>query len=253
MDKAARSCYTLAPTMKMRSLAIFAALAALAAACSPPKYVDYRSVSRDFTVAVPWGWNVIADADHDAFSQVTFIGPFDVDFYLGAPSLSVRWYGNYRPHRMRDGRLEMYSGADDFIRQTLDQVYGKDALVYGRGKREDGGRALVGKGQPIPEITLRDSGLTAKYFAVVSPTPAPAGVTIGTALDDKGRHLNLRYHEYAVVPIVDGFYVLCYPATSAGHDKGMDRFEALIGTFHPYTAGPGGPKIKIPGPRSSAN
>ena len=239
----------------MRALAIFAAAAAFAAACSPPKYVTYKSVSNDFKAAVPWGWNVLADADYDAFSQVTFIGPFDVDFYLGAPTLSVRWYKPYRPHRLRGGRLEMYANSDDFIKQTLNDVYGKKAIVYGVGFREDGGRVLVDKTHPIPTFPLKESGLPAKFFGVLSPTPAARGVTIGTETDDEGRPVNVRYHEYAVVPIVvdgreKGFYVLCYPATQAGHDKGMDRFRALYNTFHPLTAGPGGEKILLPGPQA---
>lgn len=243
--------------MKTRVLAICAALAALAAACSPPKYVTYRSVSNDFTVAAPWGWNVIADADHDSFSQVTFIGPLDVDFYLGAPTLSARWYKPYRPHRLRDGSLEMYASSDDYIRQTLADVYGKDAIVYGVGAREDGGRALVDKAHPIPTFALKESGLPAKFFGVLSPTPASRGVTLGTETNDEGRRVNVREHEYAVVPIVvdgreEGFYVLCYPATQAGHDKGLDRFRAFYNTFHPLTAGPGGGKIRVPGPQAKS-
>ncbi|HEX4048758.1 MAG TPA: hypothetical protein VH309_13025 [Elusimicrobiota bacterium] len=244
--------------MRMRVFAIFAVLGALAAACSPPKYADYKSVSGDFTVAAPWGWNVLADADHDSFSQVTFIGPFDMDYYLGAPSLSVRWYKPYRPHRLRNGSYEMYANSDDFIRQTLKDVYGKDAIVYGVGKREDGGRMLVDKAHPIPTFYLKDSGLPAKFFAVLSPTPAPQGITIGTEVNEKGARMNARYHEYVVVPIDDpdsgreeGFYVLCYPATMLAHDKGIDRFRALYNTFHPYTAGPGGEKILLHRPPES--
>jgi hypothetical protein len=242
--------------MKMRALMVFAAAAALAAACAPPKYAEYKSVSDDFTVAAPWGWNVIADADYDAFSQVTFIGPRDDDFYMGGPSLSVRWYKPYRPHRLRDGRVEMYSSSDDFIKQTLNDVYGKDAIVYGVGLREDGGRALVDKTHPIPTFPLKESGLPAKFFGVLSAAPAAPGNTIGTERNGDGRLLNVRYHEYAVVPIVEngreeGFYVLCYPATKGGHDKAQDRWRALYNTFHPLTAGPGGPKIRVPGARAA--
>jgi hypothetical protein len=258
VDKARRACYTLAPTMKMRAFAIFAAFAALASGCSlftPPKYVTYKSVSGDFTVAAPWGWNVIADADHDAFSQVTFIGPFDVDFYLGAPTMSVRWFKPYRPHRLRDLRLEMYANSDDFIKQTLGDVYGKSAIVYGPSSAALDDRAAIDR-KDIPRITLKESGLPAKYFAVFSPTPAPTGITVGTVQTLDGQRLNQRYHEYAVVPIVvdgreAGFYVLCYPATLGGHDKGMANFLRLIGSFHPFLAGPGGEKIKIPGPQAA--
>jgi hypothetical protein len=237
--------------MRSSALAFFAAAAVLAAACSPPPYVSYRSVSNDFTVSVPWGWDVIADADYDAFSQVTFIGPFDKDFYLGAPTLSVRWFKPYRPHSLRDGRLEMYRSSNDFIAQTLNDVYGKEALVYGPSARPLEQRVTVER-KAIPSIVLKGSGLDAKYFGVLSPAPAAKGVSIGVVTDLDGRRINQRYHEYAVVPIqVDGreagFYVLTYPATVGGHDKGMEKFLHLIGSFHPYTAGPGGPKITIPG------
>lgn len=239
--------------MRMRAFAFIAAAAAFAAACSPPSYVSYRSVSNDFTVSVPWGWNVIADAQADAFSQVIFIGPFDKDFYLGAPTLSVRWFKPYRPHSLRDGRLEMYRNSDDFIKQTLDDVYGRDALVYGPSATSLDRRVAIDR-QAIPSIVLKGAGLNAKYFGVLSPTPAATGVTIGVVTDRDGHRINQRYHEYAVVPIlVDGrevgFYVLTYPATLGGHDKGMEQFRHLLGSFHPYTAGPGGPKITIQGPQ----
>ena len=242
--------------MKMRAFAVFAAATALASACTPPKYTSYKSVSNDFTVAVPWGWNVIADADYDGFSQVAFIGPYDADFYLGAPSLSVRWYKPYRPHRMRDGRVEMYASSADYIKQTLHDVYGKDAIVYGLGYREDGGRVLVEKTRPIPTLPLKESGLPAQFFGVLSPTPAAPGNTLGTEKTGEGRLMNVRYHEYAVVPIVEngreeGFYVLCFPATKAGHDKGLKAWQALTNTFHPLTAGPGGAKIRVPGPQAA--
>ena len=239
--------------MRLRALAFVAAAAAFAAACSPPSYVTYKSVSGDFTASVPWGWDVIADAQYDGFSQVTFIGPFDKDFYLGAPTLSVRWYKPFRPHALRYGGTEMYASSADFIKQTLDDVYGKDAIVYAPSSRPLDQRVAVDR-KEIPTITLNESGLDAKYFGVLSPAPAASGVTIGTAVDLNGKRINQRYHEYAVVPILvegreAGFYVLAYPATVGGHDKGLDRFQHLIGSFHPYTAGPGGPKITIPGPR----
>ena len=244
--------------MRMRVFAFFAAAAAFAAACSPPKYVAYKSVSNDFTVAAPWGWDVIADAQYDGFSQVNFVGPYDKYFYLGAPTLSVRWFKPYRPHTLRNGQAEMYTSSDDFIKQTLEQIYGRDAIVYRplNEFREDGGRALVDKTHPIESHPLKESGLPAKFFGVLSPTPAATGFTIGTEKNDKGQLVNVRYHEYAVVPIVvdgreAGFYVLCYPATQVGHDEWIDRWRALTNTFHPLTAGPGGPKIRVPGPQAA--
>ena len=225
---------------------LLAAVASVLVSCSPPKYVSYRSVRGDFTASVPWGWKVMTDSGADAFSQVNFIGAFDGDFYLGAPSLSVRWYKRYRPHALRDGRLEMYADADDFFNQTLKQVYGEsDSVVYGAGKGADGRREIVRRPE---EIVLKGSGLKAKFFIILSPTPAPASNQWGLEQDRDGRSINLRMHAYAVVPMEGGFYVLCYPATRRGYDKYEDRFRALLGTFRPLTAGPGGPKVRLAAP-----
>lgn len=223
--------------MRQRAFGILVLAAAFLAACSPPKYARYKSVSGDFSAYVPWGWNVVAEADYDAFAEVKFIGPFDADFYLGAPSMSVRWYKRYRAHTLRGGRLEMYADADDFISQMLKQVYGKDAVVMSGGK-------LVDQAKPVPEVTLKESGLTAKYFGVLSPAPSAPDIA-GAVKDVDGNWHNMRYHEYAVIPMEGGFYVLSYPATQKGHDKAVDRFNYLASTFHPYTVGPGGPKILV--------
>ena len=208
----------------------------LVAACGAPKYAHYESIHKDYTVSVPWGWQVMTDSQDDVFAQTNFIGPFDPDFYLGAPSLSVRWFKRYRPHRLRDGRLEIYSGADDFINQMLKQVYGPTYFfVDVDGKPIDA----------VSEITLKNSGLKAKYFTVLSATPAPANMHYGVSEQKAtGKPFILRKHAYAVVPVEGGFYVLCYPATENGYDRFLDRFLGLIGSFVPRTAGPGGAKLK---------
>lgn len=230
--------------MKKRTLTVLAALAAFAAACSPPRDAAYKSVNGDFTAAVPWGWSVMTESASDSFSQVNFIGPFDGDFYLGAPSLSVRWFKRYRPHALRDGRLEMYADADDFFSQTLRQVYGEsDSIVYG-GKHADGTREIVKR--PM-DLVLKGSGLPAKFFTVLSPAPAPASNQWGIEMKD-GKPFNMRMHSYALIPMEGGFYVLCYPATRRGYDKYEDRFRALIGSFRPLTAGPGGAKVRLAAP-----
>ena len=227
------------------------ALAALAAGCNPPKYASYESINKDFTASVPWGWQVMTDQQDDDFAQAAFIGPFDRDFYLGAPSLSVRWYRRYRAHRMAGGRLELYSGADDFIRQTLTYVYGPEYILYAldgklsykRGRKAD--EAL----EVIPEITLKQSGLKAKAFIVESATPAPEANQWGiSAQAGTGKPYVLRKHAYVVVPIDGGIYVITYPATERGYEHFVDKFAGLIGSFMPFTAGPGGPKIRVPGP-----
>lgn len=223
-------------------------LLALAAGCNPPKYATYESVNKDFTASVPWGWQVMTDQQDNDFAQATFIGPFDADFYLGAPSLSVRWFKKYRPHRLTDGRLEMYGGADDFINQMLTQVYGPEYVLLtleGKLSYDNDKRAEV-----IPEITLKQSGLKAKAFTVESATPAPDANKWGiSGQSGTGKSFILRKHAYVIVSIEDGFYVLTYPATERGYENFLDKFAGLMGSFMPRTAGPGGPKIRVPGPR----
>ncbi|MBI4370908.1 MAG: hypothetical protein HY552_01280 [Elusimicrobia bacterium] len=236
--------------MKTRPLSKIVILAAaLAAACSPPKYAPYRSVFKDFTAAVPMGWNVTTESDGRDFAQTLFVGPFEADFFRGAPSLSVRWYRRYRPRRLPDGRLEMYADADDFIAQTLQQVYGGRTVLYGAGRSpEDSSRPEI---TAAPEtITLQASGLAAKYFVALSPVPAPPAGRWGVEYDAAGEPFNVRKHAYAVVPMRDGFYVLCYPATRGGYDRYEDRFRALLGTFRPLTDGPEGPPARLPAPGS---
>lgn len=223
-------------------------LLTVAAACNPPKYAVYESINKDYTVSVPWGWQVMTDQQDTDFAQATFIGPFDPDFYLGAPSLSVRWYRRFRPHRLTDGRLEMYGGADDFIQQMLKQVYGPEYVLLtldGKVSYDNAKRTEV-----VPEITLKNSGLKAKAFAVESATPAPEANRWGiSGQTGTGKSFVLRKHAYVVVSLDDGFYVLTYPATERGYPNFLDKFAGLMGSFMPRTSGPGGPKIRVPGPR----
>jgi len=234
-------------TLARRLFAVL--LLALAAGCNPPKYAVYESLNKDYTVSVPWGWQVMTDQQDNDFAQATFIGPFSPDFYLGAPSLSVRWFRRYRAHRLTDGRLEMYGGPDDFISQMLDKVYGPEYFVLaldGKLSYDNTTKSTV-----FPEITLKNSGLKAKAFTVVSAAPASAanqwGISVQAGTD---KPFVLRKHAYVIVPIEDGFYVMTYPATEKGYARFLDKFRGLIGSFMPVTAGPGGPKIRVPGPRA---
>ena len=103
---------------------IFAAAALLLCGCNPPKYVNYVSTHKDYKCAVPWGWNVMTDDEETRYTSTTFIGPFDPDFYLGAPSLSVRWYAYSAQHRLPDGLVESYASVDQYIQKALRDVYG---------------------------------------------------------------------------------------------------------------------------------
>lgn len=239
MDKARDSCYTRdSQTMKKSLRALVAAACVLAAGCNPPKYVNYRALNGDFTAAVPWGWQVMTDQDGDgtAYAHVNFIGAFDPAFHLGVPSMSIRWYRNYWPHKLRDGRLEMYADGDDFIVQTLEGVYGPEYELK----------------TPVKDIDLRSAGLQAKLFVVLSRASVPAELRYGVEEDtETGEFFNVRQHAYVIVPMGAGFYVLTYPATRAGYNKYDENFNQLVSTFLPITRGPGGRKVRLPGPGRS--
>ena len=123
LDNRGSTCYTLAAPRLMshsfKSLFIFTAVLA-ALACTPPKFTTYRSPQGDYKVSVPWGWLVMNEDEGTRFTNANFIGPFEPDFYLGAPSMSVRWHAYYEPRRLPGGRLEMFAGVDDFILKPVD-------------------------------------------------------------------------------------------------------------------------------------
>jgi hypothetical protein len=234
MDKAAESCYTPVRSMiTIRGVALLAAACLAAAGCNPPKYVPYRSVNGDFKTYVPWGWQIFTDQEGDgtAFAQTTFIGPFDPQFFLGAPSITVRWYRNYFPRQMRDGRLEIYRSPEDFISRTLAEVYGPQYELF----------------VPVKDLTLQQSGLKALEFVVLSRVRVPDETRNGVEVDEDGKTYNVRMHGYTVVPMDDGFYVLTYPATRGGYSKRDTDYYVLRNGFLPLKRGPGGRKIRLPG------
>ncbi len=199
-----------------------AALASFLAGCAP-KYSAYTSVNGDFRCLAPWRWKVLTDHEGSHYTDTTFIGPFDPKFYLGAPSLEVRWYRNYASHRLRGGALEMYANADDYIRQTLREVYG----------------AKYQFAQPLQDIVV--SGQKAKHFVVLSAAPAPKAARWGVLTDPKtGRRFIPRKHAYVVLPSRRGFYVLIYPATDPGYADDLAQFHTLVNTFFVIKDGPSG-------------
>jgi hypothetical protein len=48
-----------------------------------------------------------------------------------------------------------------------------------------------------------------------------------------------------------GFYVLTYPATRLGYGKYDQNFNQLVSAFLPVTRGPGGRRVRLPGPGKS--
>lgn len=203
-----------------RRLALALAAAVLAAAaCRRPKYVPYAAERGDLDLQVPYGWSVYYDAQGRDYSAYTFVGPFDPDFFLGLPSLSVRWHGRGRPRRLRDGTTESFASPEEFIERTLREVYGPDHVLEG----------------PVRRVAV--SGLEARHFVVVSPAPVPPGYRFGVSARG-GERAVLRKHAYVVVPAPSGFYVLVYPATAEGYGRYVDRFNHLVNTLKVRMDGP---------------
>ncbi len=193
--------------------------------CGPPKYVSYSSIHGDYRCRVPWGWNVITDDDAASATSTTFLGPFDPDFYLGIPSLQVRWFAYGASHPLRDGSAELYMSVDDYVGQMLGRVYGRDRSME----------------QDVHEIQLKD-GRRAKHFIVLSGVEVPKGTRWGVDQDRAtGKLYNVRRHAYVIVPMQRGFYVLAYPATRDGYPIYERQFNELVNSFVPLKDGPDGP------------
>jgi len=215
--------------MKRTLAAVILALGGLSAiGCQPPAHSLYTSPNRDFQCDVPWAWDVMYDSEGTHFTNLTFLGPFEPEFYLGAPSFSVRWYTRYATHLLRDGQSEMYSGPDDFIQQILESVYGKE-------RRMD---------RPVQDLEV--DGRKFKYFVVVSAGPVAPGARWGTMADESGKTINPRKHAYAVLPMSSGFYVLTYPATRQAYASYEKQFSDLVKSFVPLKDGPGGAALPPP-------
>lgn len=207
---------------RIRLPLLIALLGALFSGCRYPRYARYTSFHGDFRCEVPYSWNVMRDVEGEKYANTTFIGPFEPDFYLGVPSFSVRWYERFRPHTLPDGTLEMYSGADDFIKQTLKAVYGPNPVL------------------PQEQHEVEVAGRKAKHFVVLSPVQVPSDRRWGVSLDGKKKTFNLRQHAYVLLPMERGFYVFVYPATKDGYDKYKKDFEHLVFSFEPVKNGPFG-------------
>ncbi len=231
LDKSGVSCYTLAAPSLMRHFiprflsAALAAGALLAGACSPPKYASYKSPQGDFKLEVPWGWLVMNEAEGTRFTNANFIGGFEPDFFLGAPSFSVRWHSYYDPRKLPGGRLEMFSSVDDYIKQMLADVYAPRYFLA----------------TDIQEVPLKKAKKQGKMFVVQSPAPIAPNSQFGVVYSSRtGEGFNLRKHAYVILPMTRGFYVMIYPATRDGFPKFEKQFIHLIESFLPLTDGPGG-------------
>ena len=230
MDKQPGGLYTVPVLKKTRALkvCVLAGAAGLMAACSTSKYSPYASPSRDFVCYAPTAWRVARATQGRIYENTTWLGPLDSVFVRGRPSVTVRWYSYGEPHVLPDGLLESYSSADDFIRETLRTLYGPRYVLE----------------VPVHGVRLIASGLEAKDFVVLSPGSAAGLGSFGVSVDSRtGLRAVWRRHEYVVVTLQRGFYVLIYPATYQGYEFYKSDFDELVNTFIPVTEGPGGPAI----------
>lgn len=212
--------------MRFRHAVVVIAVLLAAAGCGPPKYVSYQSIHRDWKTQVPWGWNVITDDEGTHYAATNFLGPFEPDFFLGIPSFSIRWHAHGIPHSLRGKGAEVYFSADDYVKKTLSEVYGPEYRLE----------------QQVRDVVVGDNR-KAKNFVVLSPVPAPEGARWGTSQDPESKRIfNFRQHEYVVVPLDRGFYVLIYPATRDGFSLYKKQFNKLVNSFVVLSSGPGGPK-----------
>jgi len=182
----------------------------------------------------------VTDGEKGRFTNTTFIGPFDPNFLMGAPSLTVRWHSYNQAHRLPDGQLELYASVDDYIKQVLRDVYQPHQTMI----------------VPVANLEPHDllDGRPGKRFVVSSPVRVPGDLKWGTVLDaDSGQPYNVREHAYVLIPMKTGFYVLIYPATKDNQGKeGYPVYEAMfnqmVHTFKALKDGPDGPPAAAPAP-----
>jgi hypothetical protein len=228
--------------MRLKIARAAALLGALAVSgCNPPKYVNYWSVWRDWRSSVPWAWNIRTDAQATTFASTNLTGPFAPEFYLGVPSIGVRWYDNATAHTLPDGLVEYYENGDDFIAKTLQVVYPGHTLVA-MPKSADAAKkgGALPEGQ-INEVTLKGTGRKGKHLVVFHELKAPAGARYGVVGAPRtGERVIPRVHEYIVLQLGKGFYVLVYPATVDGYYLYKTQFDVFVNAFHLAKQGPGG-------------
>jgi hypothetical protein len=236
-----------------RSAAASAAvlLSVLLAGCGSHKYTHYRSVFKDWSATLPYGWNVYTDAQGKDFAETRFIGSFDGDALFGLPSISVKWFRNFHGHILRDDSVESYDNADDYITQTLEDVYhyryGDTMSFLVSPVPDENGDYTQTLDYPkdIPQVETAVGKLPMKMFVVRSPVRVSPKIQWGVEIGPDGKTYNQRVHAYAVISLPDGFYVLSYPATRHSFPHHIADFVRLVNTFHVLTDGPDGAKVLL--------
>jgi tetratricopeptide (TPR) repeat protein len=196
-----------------------------ASAAAAAETVPYTSMWGDYKTSVPDGWKVSQDFEEKHFA--------DTFFRNGkAPSygMAIRWYNRYATHRLSDGSLEMYTGVDDYIKQTK-------GIFEGTFAPEE-------EKSPASEVEI--GGEKAKRFVVQwkeshgEHTAAMVGVLVGKEIVSKPGE-----HGYTVVKTSSGFYVLVYFAPKGGYGKYEKEYDQMVASFELIKDGPGG--VSLPG------
>lgn len=202
------------------------------AAADPQAFVTYTSPQGDFECEIPEGWKVWVDAEGGDW--LDFMSTVFSDPQHPERMLVVRWYGNYKPHRLWDGMLEMYSSLDDYYSQTQDNVYGGSVVE----ELHDISKTMGERAQ----------GRVAR-FIVQSKKPNTCadakGYSCNTRLlftDDRkvGDQISTGRHVYTMIYRDSGFYALIHPAPPEAEPKYDRYYQQLVDTFKPSGTGPKG-------------
>ncbi|MFA6002428.1 MAG: HEAT repeat domain-containing protein, partial [Elusimicrobiota bacterium] len=125
----------------------------------------------------------------------------------GGYNLNIRYHSRYSTHRLSDGRLEMYSGMDDYMNQRELSTFSKLYMTKSEGEK---------------------GANTVKQFTVTMPSGGEY------AAAHFGKLMGISYparFTYAFVPTSSGFYTLIYAAPEDGANRYAGEYERLLQTF----------------------
>ncbi len=200
--------------MKKCAAAILSLLTVLfgLATISLAQYTTYTSPDGDFRAEIPAGWKIDVEKEGNDYRSITFTDPARPNY-----PLVVRWFANFTTHRMPDGILEMYSGDEDYTRQTVENAYGKNNLIKPVTKVSVQGRAII---QFAARVQKRDLyNFRTVFFAKLREAKSPAEVGApGT-------------HFYTVVSSASGFYSLIHALPPEAGALDERYYRRLVNSF----------------------
>ncbi len=237
----------------------FAILLLLAVVCWPvcaqaqSGTAPFTSLWNDYTTSVPARWKVVSGNEGTHYTDINFKSP--EPYYL----LSIRWFSQYATHKKADESLEMYRGADDFVKQLSESVYQRD--YNGGPYNPHTASAFL---EPVHEVMV--AGRKSMQFVLPAPGfdnyggegfNASSGRhfldALGIIVKDKSLEAPGE-HAYTLVPMRSGFYVLAYFAPQGGLGKYKRFYEEMVSSFVLLKDGPEGaslpgstPQVETPG------